>query len=251
MSIDAIYACKLFRSSTRKSAIIAAINDPVNVELVEQLSTNLSEESKEDLIQLQQDTEDKKSSKDDKTNSRAKDAEKSEKSASSDASAHKPSTFSPSHTSKSFDEKHDLSNELKEEQKDVDTESTSAAKDSDDAVSESRVHTRGESIVANRYIQDISEGASVLLGTLNADSSTAGVVRVQIKSDELWIVYSDNINLNTVMENVIYKLNSLNYTMLEFNRLARTMNAVVFTINEVASPIRSEDALAKEVKASD
>ena len=40
--IDAIYTSKLYRVSKRKSAIVAAANNPVNTELVTQLADALS-----------------------------------------------------------------------------------------------------------------------------------------------------------------------------------------------------------------
>jgi hypothetical protein len=73
--------------------------------------------------------------------------------------------------------------------------------------------------------------ANEIKGTLNVRQDTAGVNRVQIKNDELWIYYNDDINLNNVMANVIGVLNTANYSYFEFNRLARTDNAIVFTVD--------------------
>ena len=67
-------------------------------------------------------------------------------------------------------------------------------------------------------------------GILNADASTFGVQRVQEKDKEVWIYYNDDINLNDVMVEVIEMMNKAGYTYLEFNRLARTDNAIVFVI---------------------
>ena len=68
-------------------------------------------------------------------------------------------------------------------------------------------------------------------GLLNANSSTSGVSRVSVRDDkELWVYYNDNVNLNDVMVNVIESVNASGYSYLEFNRLARSENAVVFVI---------------------
>lgn len=68
-------------------------------------------------------------------------------------------------------------------------------------------------------------------GLLNTNSSTSGVSRVSVKDDkELWVYYNDNVNLNDVMVNVIEAVNASGYSYLEFNRLARSENAVVFVI---------------------
>ena len=42
-----------------------------------------------------------------------------------------------------------------------------------------------------------------LKGALNLQDSTAGVLRVQVKKDELWIYYDDSINLNSIMYPVL------------------------------------------------
>lgn len=73
--------------------------------------------------------------------------------------------------------------------------------------------------------------AGEIKGTLNAREITQGVMRVSIKNDEMWVYYNDDINLNNVMSPVIELLNAANYHYLIFNRLARTDNAIVFTIN--------------------
>ena len=65
---------------------------------------------------------------------------------------------------------------------------------------------------------------------LNASEETAGVNRILVKGEELWIYYEDKKNLNNIMGPAIECLNSANYSYLEFNRLARTDNAIVFQI---------------------
>ena len=45
--MNAITASKLYRASTRKAKILAALNDPINVELVEQLNEYIGDEYKE------------------------------------------------------------------------------------------------------------------------------------------------------------------------------------------------------------
>ena len=75
----------------------------------------------------------------------------------------------------------------------------------------------------------ISQSESIK-GLLNAREDTAGCVRVQVKGEELWMFYNDKINLNNLMEDVISLMNASGYTYLEFNRLARTDNAIVFSV---------------------
>lgn len=82
---------------------------------------------------------------------------------------------------------------------------------------------------------DVTDNMSLevkdIKGTLNSIDSTCGVSRVSVKDDkEVWIHYNDNVNLNDVMVDVIEYMNKYGYTYLEFNRLARSENAVVFVI---------------------
>ena len=89
--------------------------------------------------------------------------------------------------------------------------------------------------IDDKVYTDIEE----IPGTLNLDESTAGVRTATIKSDnELWIYYNDSINLNNIMTDVINKLNSTGYRYLEFNRLARSDNAIVFEIQPVNSELQ-------------
>lgn len=66
---------------------------------------------------------------------------------------------------------------------------------------------------------------------LNDNEDTAGVVRVAKKNDELWVYYDDKINLNNIMIDIIEFINGLGYSDMEFNRVARSDNAMVFQIS--------------------
>ena len=81
---------------------------------------------------------------------------------------------------------------------------------------------------------DVTENMSLevedIKGLLNPSSDTAGVSRIRCKDDEAWVYYNDDVNLNDVMVPAIELLNRPGYTYLEFNRLARSDNAIVFVI---------------------
>jgi hypothetical protein len=83
---------------------------------------------------------------------------------------------------------------------------------------------------------------SLIKGTLNANADTAGVARIVTKEKELWIYYNDDINMNDVMIDVVDYLNASGQTNLEFNRLARSDNAMVFIINEQKQEIKPNEA---------
>ena len=70
----------------------------------------------------------------------------------------------------------------------------------------------------------ISRDLSSVTASLNATPATQGVRSCRMINSELWIYYNDDINLNSVMESVIDSVPDW-----EFNRLARSHNAVVFT----------------------
>lgn len=65
---------------------------------------------------------------------------------------------------------------------------------------------------------------------LNDNEATAGVIRVAKKNDELWVYYDDKINLNNIMIDIIEFISNLGYSGIEFNRVARSENAMVFQI---------------------
>lgn len=92
--------------------------------------------------------------------------------------------------------------------------------------------TAVNSSLERTYVQDnMYLEVQDIKGILNALEDTKGVQRVGIKNEnELWIYYNDSINLNNVMGPVIEELNKPGYTYLEFNRLARSDNAIVFII---------------------
>ena len=102
----------------------------------------------------------------------------------------------------------------------VDTK-TEATTDIGNGVEDSNIEDNG--------IQDTKSIADSVKTVLNDNEDTAGVSRTAVKDDELWVYYEDSINLNKVMAGAIETLNTLNFS-LEFNRLARSDNAIVFLV---------------------
>lgn len=219
--IDAIYNSKLYRTSKRKSAIVAAANNPVNTELITQLADALSPVYQKEEYLVDKETEKAKAeaAKAREAEEHAVETEESEVDDEKSAPASKPS----SHITDSFRkaEKHEKEaaeaegGEAPAEPKDVDNSTT----------------TSGQSITATRILtKDMKEVVDQIKGLLNLQDTTAGVNRILVKESELWIYYNDSINLNNVMANVIEALNAAGYAYLEFNRLARSDNAIVFQI---------------------
>lgn len=265
--MQAIYSSKLYRTSRRKSKISAAISDPINVELVQQLSEYLDEPEKVEVETEVPETNEVE----DESNSENTSTRKNKSSGVSVTKSSTPTSMSTSSGDNSEAESDKESSESKEE-KPVKEDSEDTKQDvpemnksrsfhspeksdsNDEASTESKVE---ESVTVESatvlYQQPVEAGhcchgefvdPDAIKGTLNVRDDTKGVSRIFIKDDELWIYYQDKINLNSVMEPVIAVLNSTGFTNLEFNRLARTENAIVFQISCVFNqiePMKVED----------
>ena len=245
MKLSRIYSSKLYITSTRKDRIKAAINDPFNVELVQQISDYLDSDSKELL----------------KTVIEEKDAEAEElEEKSEDSESGLPgdeplddehNVFSPSYSGSHgpiappSDFGDDMGEGVPEESG---TESEGAPEEPmpDDNVEEStQIPIEGSSKIED-IISDLINDLPVIKGTLNGRADTAGVIRLNVDNDELWIYYGDEVNLSDIMVDVIEALNGANYNYLTFNRLARSNNAIVFDITgNISEPIKSEDKKEK------
>lgn len=244
--MELIYGSKLFKASNtkRKQRILAAMTNPINQELLAQVKEQLNV----DTLPITP-----------ADNSRLTDNKNSDK-----PSTSQPATkFRPSHpstpgpsvhvTSDPISNDFDNSDEIND-----DIIDPNAHNDADDNVyddnddndnvnsSTSVVNTNNSQRIVSSSEISLAGLADELKGTLNLKSDTAGVNRILLKQNELWIYYDDSINLNNVMTPVIELLNSTNYFYLEFNRLARTDNAIVFEVSEVDSnqavdPVKVDD----------
>lgn len=198
-----LYACKMYKSSTRKSKIQAALSNPVNQPLVTQLRSYLDDEYRKEEI-LEPDIEMKK-----EKGSPVKDEHIDE---------------SSKDDKKVIDDNTKFSNPNGDKE-DIDVEDADKGNDS----SEDDNNVNSSKKCAIRSSIDLDS----LKGTMNAVSDTCGVQRVKIDEDkkELWVYYNDDINLNDIMTPLIELLESSSYNYLIFNRLARSGNAVVFEIS--------------------
>lgn len=242
-SVSYILGCKLFKSSTRKEKIYAALNNPINSELIQQLDEYLDEEYR---------VKKSKPSKHDDSNSEIKDnsADYSFDYNNADSANTKqgnnfaPSVNSGPRLSEKYGEALDAEmtekfdntqiNNVQNSEESTGKESSQTTESAESSVRTDKSSISAETAVNIPLIENhvaLSGLAGEIKGTLNARESTKGVVRTSVKNDELWIYYSDDTNLNNVMTSVINLLNAANYRFLVFNRLARTDNAIVFAIN--------------------
>lgn len=219
-------ASKLFKACPNQSKIIAAMNDPINIELIKQLDEYIGDEYKELLNPSELEVNDSNVDIDEpKTDPSTKSTEES-----GDVNINIGSKPTP------------LAEKYKEDLEGLDNAPDGDSEtDSDEgttAVTESATQVSGKKVMADTAIINppinldptLRNIAGEIKGTLNARTSTAGVSRVNLKNDELWVYYNDDINLNNVMDDALSVLSAINYTFLVFNRLARTDNAIVFTI---------------------
>lgn len=209
---------KLFQSYSpiHQDKIRAAAQDPMNVELVKQLAAYLDKDyQKPEYINpkaLQDKAPEPTASKDDTS----PDAE-------SEFNAGRPSGHpmsSPSSTPFT-----DAVIEDEADQGDMDL----ADDDNDTNVAEPPSEEISE---ATDVESDMTKDYQQLKSILQSSDSTAGVSRIATKGNEVWIYYIDRINLNNIMGNVVDTLAQHHYDELDFNRLARMDNAMVFVIHE-------------------
>lgn len=229
-SRKAILASKMFKSSARQKEILAAMELPENVELVQQLDEYLDDEyltiKRNSETQFTEDTSESIEGNPDTSD--MSDGGDTSTIPRRSAGGGSPAKFTPN---ESLMDKHgDELAELEGEEPDM---SSNEPKEPN-----ASVQRKGKAIVADTIVNpfvdlyaDLIGIANEIKGTLNARQDTAGVSRVQMKNDELWVYYNDDINLNNVMTNVLNVLNAANYKYFEFNRLARTDNAMVFTVS--------------------
>ena len=225
--MNAIFASKLYRSSPRQSAIKCALADPINVELVQQLQEYLDDTQSA----AQPPTEPHPNTSTQKSTHISDDKSSTPKPSIAPVN-YIPTTSTKPNPDTNLDDKSANNipadpNELDDTTKPDDTNKPDDTTKPDDANIASATR-----IMASDSAIALSSVSNVLLGTLNANNDTCGVDRVSVKGDEVWVYYNDTINLNNRMKFVIELLNASSYSQLMFNRLARTDNAMVFTVSD-------------------
>lgn len=229
--MKSIYASKLYRSSNRKEKIKAAIVSAANKGLVQQLADSLDEQYQTKEL-LDPETE----------------LEKQE------AEGALPESFSPGDDASSFNPSTDLVNypsggggsadgmffadggeEGSDEMMEGEVAEDETAEFSEDAeVSTDEEITESTRINASTCLD--TSNLNILKDGLNSVQDVAGVTRIVVKENELWIYYNDDTNLNNIMTEVI------DYVIqrcpdVDFNRLARSDNAIVFEQIESTSKV--------------
>ena len=201
---DIVMSSFVYSGSSRKAAILAAATNPINTELVTQLVRYLDEEylkPKEEFVR------------DDSENGSTE---------ASGEPATQPNPLPPSEepSFSGSDHSESLASMFGD---DIELPEESAEPEVDSELEEDSEPEVASSTNATESLENISAS---IASTLNAVDTTSGVRSAKVLGTELWIYYKDNINLNSVMESVI---DVVAPHELEFNRLARSHNAIVFT----------------------
>lgn len=221
----------MYRSSKHKNKIKAALSNPINSELVIQLKQYLDEDDIIDSDEINDSS--------DNPSEESKHTKSDEKTVSTKSNYHHAPVGAPSKSLTDeykdaedlFDEDLDDSEEKPEDDNKIPEESTQKDDNSSEDI-ENGTQLNGDTIQSSTSISSMPEE---IKGLINSRQDTCGVNRVLCKDCELWIYYEDKINLNTVMGPVIELINAANYTYLDFNRLARSDNAMVFQVNQLDS----------------
>ena len=261
--MKSIYASKLYIASSRKGRIHAALLAPSNLSLVQQLAEDLDDvyQTPENLGQAEEKKEEGSESEgfDDFIVDEDIDPEKDLvtmkdfESISKGSSSHSAPSHSaaPSKAPKSEDsggESKEPKGESKVDTSDLMPDSPATEEKPKPAEASTEVNDSATDINAATTVVKLEKliDINTIKNTLNSRQDTAGVERMAEKENELWIYYNDDINLNNIMSEVIELLLTEGYEMFEFNRLARSDNAIVFvkTISTQLDPksIESENA---------
>lgn len=228
MELSTIMASKLFRTSPRQGDILRKISSSaLQIQVPSQVNVP-ARDAQEDTKSQDSDVTVSKASYTTKRDNRAKHTpNKAAKSPSSDMAEGKP-VSSPSGQSNELESKPEADSEPVKQPEPVNNEPSSSEEvESSQAVKASS----GTPLPTTDVTDHLDLEVESIKGTLNAKDDTSGVSRVGVKDDkEVWVYYNDSVNLNDVMVPVIEQMNASGYTYLEFNRLARSDNAVVFVV---------------------
>lgn len=237
-----IMSSELFKSSKNKSKILSTISNPINKELVKQLESyvkvsDLTEDDNSAGSKLDDSTESNSSYQETNTNdTSSEDTQKSEQTHTSN-----PASFVPndSYDTSETDDREETSSEGSDEDNNTEEESSDDS-DSND-VNESTSTNKTE-IKSSTYVTAdiVAKAVNELPGSLNLSDDTKGVDYAAFKTNannanEVWIYYDSEVDVSKILSNVVTYLLSSGYYYLQFNRVSRDDNALVFVVNWVSN----------------
>lgn len=246
--MTSIFESKIYASLSqeRKDKVKAAYLNPVNLELVQQLSSYLDEPVEEKIPEVDNKGETKP------TENKNESFE--------DNSFESRESHTSSHTSKTLPSMNKLSDKLEDEERFVEepvsnTESKNKLtkeEEPESSVEPSVEHSQTSDVDKTEASIDIKACCNIpqvdldtIKGTLNARQETTGVTQIRRRENEIWIYYGDKVNLNNILPSTIDIITYID-PRLEFNRLARSNNAIVFEVTyDTTYPVEVKDDKAE------
>lgn len=236
MKLEDITACKLYKCSPRKQQILIKASSAIKTSK----ALTVQQPWQVDVPANKQDTANAETedaaNMDQQVNDDMPTSNKSHASAlKSNVHKRKPISSEPSSHS-SIDEG--------ESKSDTDTDTSNASDDTSNASTEESDDNSTDNVDSATQVtascgvslpridvtDDMNNQVESIKGTLNSQQLTCGVTRVAVKNDEVWCYYNYSVNLNEVMVKAIDLVSKAGYSYLEFNRLDRSYNAIVFVI---------------------
>ena len=248
-----LQSSKLFKGSKYQSKILAAAKNPINQPLVKQVESYID---KSKVVERAHPFLDKLEDAIDHAEPADSPSPSSQHRDTSNHTA--PHAAPPHHTPNgpaldfehesetSFDEPDNADNV---EVADIDTDVEEAPSEVEESTQVESTQVESNSILSNTYVtvETVAQAVAEIPGMLNLRDETKGVIQALLKSstgNELWIYYSQDVDINNVLESVTLALRQSGYYYLEFNRVVRDSNAFVFTINWISNyfqPIEHKD----------
>ena len=251
---------KIYKYSKNKAAIKAAVQNPINSELVMQLSEQLSDDTIEELLDIhvegtkepeqdgvEQDLESVTEDDDSFTQVESQDIDQE----SDEKIIEEPEDIKPEDAESVV---------IEQESETADVQSVRESHYSyinsdfsksivscvsiDSLISNTidseylDIHSdKPDTAIDGSYVQscvhpaiDYQAMAKVVQGTLNMNALTSGVDKATVEDGELFLYYSPKISIDSVMADAIRLISASSYAYLEFNRVIRNENALVFKI---------------------
>lgn len=242
MKLEDITACKLYKSSPRKQQILIKASSAIktskalNVQQPWQVDVPANKQDTanaeiEDAADMEQQANDNMPASNKRHAAALKSNVHTRKVSSSEPSSHSSIDEGAGKSNTDTDTSNASDNTLNPSS-DASDDSSDTSSSTDDVNSATQVTAScGVSLPRIDVTDDMNNQVESIKGTLNSQQLTCGVTRVAVKNDEVWCYYNDSVNLNEVMVKAIDLVSKAGYSYLEFNRLARSDNAIVFVIS--------------------
>lgn len=257
MKLEDITACKLYKSSPRKQQILIKASSAIktskalNVQQPWQVDMPANKQDTdnaeiEDVADMEQQGDDGMPISNNRPSAALKSNVHTRKPDSSKSGSHSSMSEGASKSGTDADTP-DASDDTLNTSSDASDDSSDTSSSTDNVDSATNVTAScGVSLPRIDVTDDMRNQVESIKGTLNSQQLTCGVTRVAVKDDEVWCYYNDSVNLNEVMVEAIDLVSKAGYSYLEFNRLARSDNAIVFVIikNDTARTLAPEQGVS-------